>query len=40
MPSLTIDEIRDWSRSDDIGKKAVWAQIAKRLRETHPSVLA
>jgi prolyl-tRNA editing enzyme YbaK/EbsC (Cys-tRNA(Pro) deacylase)/predicted Fe-S protein YdhL (DUF1289 family) len=36
----TIDEIREWSRSDDDGKKAVWTQIAKRLRETHPGVLA
>jgi prolyl-tRNA editing enzyme YbaK/EbsC (Cys-tRNA(Pro) deacylase)/predicted Fe-S protein YdhL (DUF1289 family) len=32
----TIDEIREWSRSDDSGKQQVWALIHQRLLETHP----
>ncbi len=32
----TIDEIREWSRSDDAAKKQMWSRIDQRLRETHP----
>ena len=36
----TIEEIREWGRSDDAAKRAMWGQIAQRLRETHPSAFA
>ncbi len=36
----TIDEIREWGRSDDAAKKRMWADIAQRLRETHPEAFA
>lgn len=36
----TIDEIRDWGRSDDAGKKIMWGHITQRLRETHPEAFA
>ncbi len=32
----TIDEIREWSRSDDAAKKQMWGLIDQRLHETHP----
>jgi len=32
----TIEEIREWGRSDDAAKKAMWVNISQRLRETHP----
>ncbi|MDZ7939317.1 MAG: YbaK/EbsC family protein [Rhodoferax sp.] len=35
----TIDEIREWSRSDDGGKQQVWALIHQRVRETHPELV-
>lgn len=36
----TIDDIRDWSRTDDAGKKAIWAVVTERLRQTHPEAFA
>ena len=36
----TIDEIREWGRSDDAGKKRMWADITQRLRETHPEAFS
>jgi predicted Fe-S protein YdhL (DUF1289 family) len=36
----TIDDIRDWSRTDDAGKKAIWAVVTERLRQTHPDAFA
>ncbi|MBX9832351.1 MAG: DUF1289 domain-containing protein [Burkholderiaceae bacterium] len=36
----TLDEIREWGRSDDAGKKVMWGQITQRLRETHPEAFA
>jgi prolyl-tRNA editing enzyme YbaK/EbsC (Cys-tRNA(Pro) deacylase)/predicted Fe-S protein YdhL (DUF1289 family) len=36
----TLDEIREWGRSDDAGKKEMWGQITQRLRETHPEAFA
>lgn len=36
----SIDEIRDWGRSDDAAKKIMWGHITERLRQTHPGVLA
>jgi len=35
----TIDEIREWSRSDDAAKKRMWADISQRLFQTHPAAL-
>ena len=32
----TIDEIREWSRSDDAAKKEMWSRMDQRLHETHP----
>ncbi|WP_237219003.1 YbaK/EbsC family protein [Rhodoferax aquaticus] len=32
----TIDDIREWGRSDDAGKKTMWAAVTQRLRQTHP----
>jgi len=36
----TIDEIREWGRSDDAAKKVMWGQITERLRQTHPGAFA
>lgn len=36
----TIDEIRDWARSDDATKRRMWDDIRTRLVQTHPDVLA
>lgn len=36
----TIDEIREWGRSDDAGKTMMWSHITQRLRETHPEAFA
>ncbi len=36
----TIEDIREWGRSDDAAKKVMWGQIAERLRQTHPGMLA
>nr|WP_236635337.1 YbaK/EbsC family protein [Rhodoferax sp. TS-BS-61-7] len=36
----TIDEIREWGRSDDAGKQVMWSHITQRLRETHPEAFA
>ena len=36
----TIDEIREWGRSDDAAKKRMWADIAQRLRQTHPEAFS
>lgn len=36
----TIDEIREWGRSDDAAKKVMWAHITDRLRQTHPKAFA
>jgi predicted Fe-S protein YdhL (DUF1289 family) len=36
----TVDEICDWAVNDDAEKQAVWAAIAQRLRQAHPSLLA
>jgi prolyl-tRNA editing enzyme YbaK/EbsC (Cys-tRNA(Pro) deacylase)/predicted Fe-S protein YdhL (DUF1289 family) len=36
----TIEDIREWSRSDDAAKKVMWGQITERLRQTHPGVFA
>jgi prolyl-tRNA editing enzyme YbaK/EbsC (Cys-tRNA(Pro) deacylase)/predicted Fe-S protein YdhL (DUF1289 family) len=35
----TIDEIRDWSSSDDAIKKTIWADITQRLLQAHPAAL-
>ena len=35
----TIDEIREWSRSDDAAKKTMWADITQRLFQTHPAAM-
>ncbi len=32
----TIEDIREWGRSDDAAKKTMWVQITARLRQTHP----
>lgn len=32
----TIEDIREWGRSDDAAKKVMWSQITERLRQTHP----
>lgn len=32
----TIEDIREWGRSDDAAKKVMWGQITERLRQTHP----
>ena len=34
----TIDEIRDWGRSDNAAKQVMWTRISERLRQTHPAV--
>lgn len=36
----TIDEIREWGRSDDAAKKRMWAEITQRLRQTHPEAFS
>lgn len=36
----TIEDIREWGRSDDAAKKVMWGQIAERLHQTHPGMLA
>ena len=36
----TIDEIRDWGRSDDAAKRRMWVDIRMRLAQTHPDALA
>lgn len=36
----TIEEIREWGRSDDAAKKVMWANLTQRLRETHPGLAA
>ena len=36
----TIEEIREWGRSDDAAKRVMWDDIAQRLRETHPGAFA
>ena len=36
----TIDEIRDWGRSDDAAKRRMWVDIRRRLAQTHPDALA
>ena len=36
----TIDEIRDWGRSDDAVKLRMWAIIRTRLAQTHPDAVA
>lgn len=36
----TIDEIRDWGRSDDTAKQVMWGHITERLRQTHPTAFA
>ena len=30
----TIDEIRQWSKSDDAAKRALWVQIAQRAAQS------
>jgi prolyl-tRNA editing enzyme YbaK/EbsC (Cys-tRNA(Pro) deacylase)/predicted Fe-S protein YdhL (DUF1289 family) len=34
----TIEDIREWGRSDDTAKKVMWGHITERLRQTHPEV--
>ena len=34
----TMDEIRDWSKSNDAAKRGVWARIIERLRQTYPEL--
>ena len=36
----TIEDIREWGRSDDAAKKVMWGQITERLRQTHPGAFA
>lgn len=36
----TIEDIREWGRSDDASKKAMWVQITERLQQTHPTAFA
>ncbi|WP_255033842.1 YbaK/EbsC family protein [Rhodoferax sp. TH121] len=36
----TIDEIREWGRSDDAAKKVMWTHITDRLRQTHPEAFS
>ena len=36
----TIDEIRDWGRSDEAAKRQMWGDIRTRLAQTHPDALA
>lgn len=36
----TLDEIRDWGRSDDAAKQRMWADIRTRLLQTYPDVVA
>jgi prolyl-tRNA editing enzyme YbaK/EbsC (Cys-tRNA(Pro) deacylase)/predicted Fe-S protein YdhL (DUF1289 family) len=36
----TIEDIREWGRSDDAAKKAMWVQITERLQQTHPTAFA
>lgn len=35
----TIDEIREWGRSDDAAKQRMWTDIRTRLTQTHPDAL-
>ena len=35
----TLDEIRDWGRSDDAAKRLMWGDIRTRLTQTHPDAL-
>lgn len=34
----TIEDIREWGRSDDAAKKVMWGHITERLRQTHPGL--
>ncbi|WP_296509356.1 YbaK/EbsC family protein [Rhodoferax sp.] len=36
----TIEDIREWGRSDDAAKKRMWAHITERLQQTHPTAFA
>ena len=36
----TIDDIRDWGRSDDAAKRVMWGRIAERLLQTYPAAFA
>jgi prolyl-tRNA editing enzyme YbaK/EbsC (Cys-tRNA(Pro) deacylase)/predicted Fe-S protein YdhL (DUF1289 family) len=36
----TIEDIREWGRSDDPAKKRMWMQITERLQQTHPTAFA
>lgn len=36
----TIEDIREWGKSDDAAKKAMWVQITERLQQTHPTAFA
>ena len=36
----TLDEIRDWGRSDDDAKRLLWAEIRTRVAQTHPEAFA
>ena len=36
----TIEDIREWGRSDHAAKKAMWVQITERLQQTHPTAFA
>lgn len=36
----TIEDIREWGRSDDAAKKVMWGQLTERLRQTHPGAFA
>ncbi len=36
----TIEDIREWGRSDDAAKKVMWGQLTERLRQTHPQAFA
>jgi prolyl-tRNA editing enzyme YbaK/EbsC (Cys-tRNA(Pro) deacylase)/predicted Fe-S protein YdhL (DUF1289 family) len=36
----TIEDIREWGRSDDAAKKSIWADLSVRLRQTHPGAFS
>jgi len=36
----TIEDIREWGRSDDAAKKVMWGHITQRLQQTHPDAFA
>jgi prolyl-tRNA editing enzyme YbaK/EbsC (Cys-tRNA(Pro) deacylase)/predicted Fe-S protein YdhL (DUF1289 family) len=36
----TIEDIREWGRSDDAAKKSMWADLSVRLRQTHPGAFS